>query len=99
MLHAALQLHRRAPLDHLVLGHPVDPGGVCEDNWKAGTDPSSAHQPQCGHVVCDMPDLEVSNTVQSAGRGSVCGVIEIPKEFSGSEIQHVRGGEGKWVSF
>lgn len=39
MLHAALQLHRRAPLDHLVLGHPVDPGGVCEDNWKAGTDP------------------------------------------------------------
>lgn len=27
------------------------------------------------------------------------GVIEIPKEFSGSEIQHVRGSEGKWVSF
>lgn len=35
MLHAALQLHRGAPLGHLVLRHPVDPGGVCEDNWKA----------------------------------------------------------------
>ena len=29
MLHTALQLHRGAPLGNLVLGHPVDPRGVC----------------------------------------------------------------------
>lgn len=29
----------------------------------------------------------------------MCGVIEISKEFSGSEVQHVHGGVGKRVSF
>ena len=29
VLHAALQLRRAAPLGDLVLGHPVDPRGVC----------------------------------------------------------------------
>lgn len=31
VLHAALQLHRGAPLGDLVLGHPVDPRGVCRE--------------------------------------------------------------------
>lgn len=35
VLHATLQLHRSAPLGHLVLRHPVDPGGVYEDKGKA----------------------------------------------------------------
>lgn len=51
MLHPTLQLHRGAPFGHLVLRHPVDPGGVCGEAQSTRHWPVLCPASPCGHTV------------------------------------------------
>lgn len=67
MLHPTLQLHRGAPFGDLVLGHPVDPGGVCGEaeggrHWRGLCPPPHVASP------CDAGDLEVRPTTEGGRR-------------------------------
>lgn len=54
MLDAAGQPDDRAPLGHLVLGAPHDPGRVCMGSQKKGLIPGSSGNPHDPTGVCEV---------------------------------------------